>query len=719
MSFIIALFACGDGRPPAADDWGDLAKPPDPTPLQPCVEGAVQPCKVSIDAKNCFSGEQVCRGGSWGECGRSQFGTGFKTKAAALGTQGACTHNSCNPNCQAFEDEVPPSPLQAAGSAPTPGGPVEGLPQSYIDAGLRASCTNDNQCQFDHHCSSGTCVPWGTGEFVNTAPNADLTVQPICDPDAITVCNRGGVAAPPGVSVIVVSGASESTMGSCSPLTLPDGGPGGTVHSTCTTGQAIPPGGCRQVTGCNVTGGTYLVYANPSGMPGSVTETSCGNNYSVAYNDAECKCLATSVTQALRPVTMFMMLDNSGSMNTTPAPSLWTSTKNALESFFDSTQSNPINFTMRQYGTHGGSNCNDSSCSTANCSNFATTPSPLVGAHIATMKGMLPNSAPGGAGTPHRAAVAGLAKAASDWQTAHPDHKTVAVYISDGAATTYANCGGTNTDINGPVGTAYTTLGVETYTIAMPGASVSLLNSIATAGGTTSFNLTTVPAANLNTAVTNALSSIADAVLTCDVPIPNPAAVDPDDVGAVYLPNGNPPGSTINKVGNAAACTSGNQFYLDNPTTPSNLTICPSTCSTIQGDPNAIIEITGGCAGGYTPQTFTYEYEGDCSAYTGAAVEWMFFSYDSTIPDDANIVFRARTADTIADLSAEAYASLTTATNATEVVPPSAPFDLNAALPNPQRNALQLEITINPTSNGAATPSLTSWDIQFSCTPNE
>src|SRR6185503_7884243 len=101
----------------------------------------------------------------------------------------------------------------------------------------------------------------------------------------------------------------------CNPLLY------GAAQSTCESTAPIPPGACIQVTGCTISG-TKAIYVNtpdPPGdtAPGPVAESAapppgpaCGNNWSIAHNGATCNCSASSSAQALRPVAMFLVLDN-------------------------------------------------------------------------------------------------------------------------------------------------------------------------------------------------------------------------------------------------------------------------------------------------------------------------------------------------------------------------------------------------------------------------
>jgi hypothetical protein len=49
-------------------------------------------------------------------------------------------------------------------------------------------------------------------------------------------------------------------------------------------------------------------------------------------------------------------------------------------------------------------------------------------------------------------------------------------------------------------------------------------------------------------------------------------------------------------VASEADCTGSGGWYYDNPTTPTKITLCPSTCTDVQNDPSANVSIELGCA---------------------------------------------------------------------------------------------------------------------------
>jgi hypothetical protein len=85
--------------------------------------------------------------------------------------------------------------------------------------------------------------------------------------------------------------------------------------------------------------------------------------------------------------------------------------------------------------------------------------------------------------------------------------------------------------------------------------------------------------------------------LDCEWAIPPPPAgqtFDPNLVNVNYTPTGGA-GMPIYHVNTAADCGAQGGWYYDNNANPTKVLVCPSTCSTIQADPNGKIDIVFGC----------------------------------------------------------------------------------------------------------------------------
>ena len=91
---------------------------------------------------------------------------------------------------------------------------------------------------------------------------------------------------------------------------------------------------------------------------------------------------------------------------------------------------------------------------------------------------------------------------------------------------------------------------------------------------------------------------ISGAQITCDLAIPTPPmgqTLDPSRVNVRYLRGGATPGETILRVDSAAACGPSGGWHYDDNVAPTRILLCPATCTAVQGDPMAGIQVEFGC----------------------------------------------------------------------------------------------------------------------------
>jgi hypothetical protein len=123
--------------------------------------------------------------------------------------------------------------------------------------------------------------------------------------------------------------------------------------------------------------------------------------------------------------------------------------------------------------------------------------------------------------------------------------------------------------------------------------------------------------------------------------------------------------------------------------------------------------------------TLTYDYSGVCPN-NDQVPQWSFLTYDSSTPGNSSINFSVMAASSVDQLATEPVISLVTVSQAAgnETCdlsgPPSKNCPVNlyqALLPQGNTNGavLRLNITINPSSDGAQSPILNNWRISYSC----
>jgi hypothetical protein len=153
-------------------------------------------------------------------------------------------------------------------------------------------------------------------------------------------------------------------------------------------------------------------------------------------------------------------------------------------------------------------------------------------------------------------------------------------------------------DIISAADTAYQQNGVFTFSIGLEGASESLMNGIAHAGGTEEAII--IGTENAQEELASALEEIRNATVACEYVVPatddEGNEVDPGAVNVLYTPGDGSGKVTIGQVANAEACTASGGWYYDDPEAPTRILFCDATCLDVQGDAGAQIKILLGCA---------------------------------------------------------------------------------------------------------------------------
>ena len=382
-----------------------------------------------------------------------------------------------------------------------------------------------------------------------------------------------------GLGVLIAAGSLTGIVAGCI-STPPD----------ITNGFSSTGAGGMGTAGTNSSGdgatGTGGEDFNPSGTGTSMStaSTGTGNN-----------CAATSAEANLIPVNMFIIFDKSGSMKDN---NKWTNTTTALSDFFKDPGSAGLRVALRFFPDDG---CDDTACDINVCSQPLVALAPLTAAAAPAdaqegkLLAAVGSKSPGG-GTPMYVALGGAEKWAADYQTAHPAEKTVVVLVTDGEPN------GCDENINHIASLAAATLaasGVLTYAVGLAGSNQATMDTIASAGGT--MLGIQIGNGNASAELLAALKAIQGNQVACTFQMPTMGsmgeAIDPALVNVNYTPGNGGAVVEFGQVANLAACTAqvGGWFY-DNPTKPTTLTLCPTTCTSVQADQKAKIQILLGCA---------------------------------------------------------------------------------------------------------------------------
>jgi len=399
---------------------------------------------------------------------------------------------------------------------------------------------------------------------------------------------------------------------------------GGLASTGVACGSSDAPSESKVNTGGNSGAGASGGAAGAAGAAGNISPmggaagsispaggaSGSGGDGGIINPDASCA--DDNRKAGLIPVNMMVMFDRSGSMHdviqgSNPQQSRWQAASTALKTFFQDPGSAGLNVALRFFPhDQPAAGCHNSQCNATACSKELVTIGQLLDtaaptdAHeqalVTAVNGATP--APRGSnnsgGTPTFAALSGAEMWATAYQAAHTGEQTVVVFVTDGQPN---GCNENANQIAALAGAARTSNDILTYAIGISDeVDEGILNPIAVAGGTTEAIM--IADGNAQTALLTALQNIRGEVMGCNFTMPE--ARDPsrpiniNKVNVNYASGGGTP-TTLGGVASATECGPGGGWYYDNPTTPTQITLCPATCSVVQADTSAEISIVLGC----------------------------------------------------------------------------------------------------------------------------
>jgi hypothetical protein len=318
--------------------------------------------------------------------------------------------------------------------------------------------------------------------------------------------------------------------------------------------------------------------------------TDGGNNMGSGIGSS---CASDSVTAMSTPLDMYIMLDQSGSM-TDPVASggdKWSAVTTAIGTFVQQPNLNGISVGIQYFALEPDGV--DDSCTASDYATPEVEIAALPGVAsqiVSSMAGHQPLT-----GTPTSAALQGAVNHASSWASSHAGDTVVVVLATDGDPD---ECDSNLTDIDNIAKAGATgTPKILTFVIGV-GPDLSNLNGIAAGGGTGSAFVVGTSSGNTNAQFLAALNAIRGTALGCTytIPVPSSGSANYQEVNIIYTPGGGGSPQTIPYVMSAAQCpASGNAWYYDNPSAPTEIILCSSTCGTIEADATGSVGITLGC----------------------------------------------------------------------------------------------------------------------------
>ncbi|WP_437815368.1 vWA domain-containing protein [Sorangium sp. So ce1078] len=356
-------------------------------------------------------------------------------------------------------------------------------------------------------------------------------------------------------------------------------------------GLAAPSGGCAATEDRKParvsppegaeSGGGGAFGASNTGGDASLGEGGFGATGEGGFDEGA-SCAQTSAAAAFVPLDMLILLDRSGSM----LGSKWSGVTSALSTFVNDAASAGVNVGLT-YFPRGNSGMNDCEHTAYDELAVAIGELPL---HTPEITASIHGTSPGG-GTPMRPALQGVLSNATAYKDANPSHKVIVVLATDGDP---SGCAGNTVAATAEIAQrALNYNGVQTYVIAVEGSTVANLDLIAASGGTArAFDVTADVAA-----FSAKMAEIRASALPCELLIPEPpagATLDTSRV-AVKFAAGSTGALEIPRADGEADCGSGPGWYYDDELLPKKIILCPASCSTVQGEVQAKLDVLFGC----------------------------------------------------------------------------------------------------------------------------
>jgi hypothetical protein len=354
----------------------------------------------------------------------------------------------------------------------------------------------------------------------------------------------------------------------------------GTTVTTATSG-----------TGGNGEGGAFISTGTGStGTDGSGGQEAC----------------AQATTQAkLIPLSIFVAVDQSGSMSDSGK---WDNVRTAFTTFFQDPNAGGIGVALRFWpdptdfaNPSPGIACNDDADSSCGAAVVAACETPEVDvgllsdpAHAKSLVDTFNAHSPNG-GTPTSAALDGATKWAAKYVFAHNHtEQAIVLLVTDGEPT---SCNTDPVAINNIAAKALSGAGVLTFAVGLDGSFPGFMNDLAAAGGTGQAFM--IGNGNAAQQLLLALKQIQANAVACSFAMPVPPnpkdEIDLAQVDVSYTPSAGGVKTKFPEVASAAACTAAGGWYYDKPAKPTTINLCPSSCTKVQIDSGAKVDIFLGC----------------------------------------------------------------------------------------------------------------------------
>lgn len=356
--------------------------------------------------------------------------------------------------------------------------------------------------------------------------------------------------------------------------------------------------------GGNGTGGGG---SGAAGGTGTGTGTGSGTGTGVGGPGAAPKCTITPddgdcVGQLYSglgvPVDIYIMFDQSGSMATKDDGTTMRidAVRKAVDQFLKSPDSKGINVGIGYFGYHPLM-CACTSCNPMDYAKAAVNMGALPD-HATPLMGSLNAIQPTGE-TPTGPAIRGACMYAQSWKKTRVGHQVVILLVTDGnpQAPITSMGGACNPTLEDATAAAaecqVPAVDIKTYVLGV-GPDLAKLNKIAEAGGTKQAYLVEKGG---ETDILKALNAIrSDSAIPCSLQMPMTAPgvkVDASKVNVIFA-NASCAAMTMPRVKDAMACAPSGGWYYDDPTNPSKIELCKTSCDAVSS-PGSQLLLSVGC----------------------------------------------------------------------------------------------------------------------------